>query len=572
MIRSFLSHARAEAALIASMEHGTEVNTAFAAAAKEADTDRANLKSTYSMIARHYKDSLTGKETPFQDRIAAANTVYMLTSSIGYHVTNATQPMMVTIPRLAGDFGNYLKAWGALLRGYSISMAMTSMNRYMQTDIDISKAPPKYRKLLEELQLRQLLDVGMEEDLSGFDRFSTGFESVDKATDSLGKVVHKLYQAARFVEAHNRISTAVAAYDLAVQNPQVARRLKLSPEEYATAVVEDTQGNFSRLDAPQLVKALPKLTTQYRKYQILMGWAYANATKQAFKGESAEMRAMGRRTLGYLLGHAGVFAGATGVPLLSTIAPYALMFMEGEDEPQDLERWIRGNVSDSKLADVLTRGVPAFAGIDMSTKLSQAKIFHPFPYVDFEASEDGVRDAAFNAVAGPSGTTAINFGRAASYYKQGDLLKGIEYTVPKGVRTAIESYRLATEGYTTRIGDVVVDPREFSLGSLLVNAIGIPATQINTLKWTRGQQYELEQYFSKESSRMRREYVRAYKKRDTAAKVELKKEWRELQKAKDRVRPFFNDSRYALKRQSVADLIKAPRTQVKRERRLQSKY
>ena len=573
MLRSFLSHARAEAALVANMEHGAEINTAFAEANVEASQDEANLRSVYNMVAKHYRDTLVGKETPIQDRLAAMNSVYMLTTSVGYHVTNATQPMMVTIPRLAGDFKNYSGAWGALARGYKVSVKAAKMGKNLEADIDVSKAPPKYRKLLEDLQLRQLLDVGMEEDLSEFDRFNTGYEPLNRLGDKLGTVVHKLYQVARFVEAHNRISAAVAAYDMALANPETTRRLKMTPEEYATAVVEDTQGNFARFDSPYVIKALPKMTTQYRKYQLMMGWAYGNAFNQAFmdKSISPEEKAMGKRVLAYTLTHAGVFAGVTGVPLVTTLAPYVLGWVEGEDEPQDLERWIRENVENERLADVLSRGVFSAVGVDMSTKLSQGKIFHPFPYVDFEASEDGVRDIFFNALAGPSGTTALNFGRAAEYAGQGDLMKATEYAVPKGIRTMIESYRLGTEGFSAKNGDVLVDPREFDMQSLLLNALGIPSTDVQKFKWTRGQQFELSQYVSKESSRIRREYIQAKDDGDRARMTELRDEWRELQDQKDRIRPFFGNSR-DMRRQSVGDLIRAPRRQDRRERRAQQRF
>jgi hypothetical protein len=573
MIRSFLYHARAEAGLIANMEHGAEINTAFGEAANEARSDRPKLQSVYNMIAKHYKDTLATKETPIQDRIAAMNSVYMLTTSIGYHFTNATQPIAVTIPRLAGDFKNYSGSWSALIRGYKVAIKAATIGKNLETNIDVNKAPPQYRKLLTDLQQRQLLDVGMEEDLSSFDRFNTGYEALNAASDVAGKIVHKLYQVARFVEGYNRISAAIAAFDMAKANPQTVATLKMTPEEYATAVVEDTQGNFSRFDAPLLVKSLPKITTQYRKYQLMMAWAYSNAFNAGFRDKtiSPEEKAMGKRTLVYMVGHAGVLAGASGIPLVSTIAPYILAFLGDADEPQDLERWIRDKVEDKKLADVLTRGVPAFFGVDMSTKLSQGKIFDPFPYLDMETGEAGALKLVSQFI-GPAGTTGVNFFRAHENFARGDFLKGLEYSVPKGLRSMIESYRLATEGYSVTNGDVIVDPRAFDVGSLMINALGIPALEIQKIKWTRGQQYELEQWFSGESTRIRREYIAAHRERNSARRVELRNEWRELQAAKDRVRPFFGGSRNVLQRQPMTDLLRAPYQQRSRERRERLQY
>ena len=137
--------------------------------------------------------------------------------------------------------------------------------------------------------------------------------------------------------------------------------------------------------------------------------------------------------------------------------------------------------------------------------------------------------------------------------------------MPKGVRSATETFRLATESYSLKNGDIVIDPREIKIGSLMVNAMGLPSTEVNKVKWTRGQQYELTEYFSQESSRIRKEFIEARCDRDRATQKELRQEWRDLQDAKDRVRPFFNNERGTLRRQSVSDLMKAPRRQSKRE-------
>jgi len=582
MMRSFLSHARAEAALVANLKNGTEVNAALAAAHDEARQDRANLQPIYNMMVRHYRDVLSTKETPIQDRLAAINTTYMLTTSIGYHVTNATQPY-ISVMRLAGDFNNYTRAWSSLFNGYRVARQVVKSSFFRQAattvtlgavdtknkiELDLNNAPEKYRQILHDLELRQLLDVGLEEDLAGFDRFNTGYAIIDKGSEAFGTVTHRLYQIARYVEAYNRVSAAVAAYDMAGENPDALKAMDMTREEYTTAVLEDTQGNFSRLDSPFLLKFLPKLTGQYRKYQVMMAWVYADAAKKAFTHENPKVRAMGKRTLAYTLIHTGLFAGATGIPLLNFLGSYALAFMnEDEEEPQNLERWIRENVEDETLADVLARGLPASLGFDMSLKLSQGDIFHPLPYADFEVSESGLHSLFFNAALGPFGATATNFVRSASYFSEGDVQRGIEYMVPKGARSMIETHRFATEGYSLRNGDIIVDPTDFDFQDLFLNTLGLPSTEVNKIKWTRGQQYELEQWFSSKSGDIRRQYVEAYEARDSEKMAELRKEFLELQDAKDRVRPFFNDSRNVLRRQLLTDLIRAPMDYRRRERR-----
>ena len=217
----------------------------------------------------------------------------MLLTSIGYHLTNATQPAMVSVPRIAGDFGDYDGAWSGLFRGYREARKAVSLGPNLEINIDLSKVSPEYRKFLETMQNRNLLDQGMEED-GTFDRFNTGYQTLDKASDVLGTITSKLYNVAKFVEALNRISSSVAAYDVAKAKPTKLAEMKMTPQQYAISVVEDTQGDFSQLDAPLLIKALPKIMTQYRKYQLLMAWHYTNAFKQVFRGRHQKLEQLVR--------------------------------------------------------------------------------------------------------------------------------------------------------------------------------------------------------------------------------------------------------------------------------------
>ena len=527
-----------------------------------------------------------GNPNPMNNRVIFndANMIVVARSggrSVGYHVTNATQPI-VSVAKIAGDFGGYADTWGKLIGGYKVAHKVINSSLFRQlataatvgfvnlnnkVEIDTALAPPKYRKLLETMQLRKLLDVGIEEDLNLENRFDTGYETLNKLSESFSGLTHRLYQVARFVEAANRVSSAIAAYDMALKNQPMLQKMKMTPEEYALSVVEDTQGNFTNLDAPLVIDSLPKVTTQYRKFQLMMAWLYGSAFKQSFKGESPEMRAAGRRTLGYLLAHTSVLSGAVGIPFATTLVPYVLAFASEGDEPEDLERWLRENIEDERLADLITRGVPAFFGIDMSTKLSNADIFLPFNpnYVSPEATADGALNFVASVGLGPTSSTIKNFGNAADFLSKGDPYRAVEYLTPRGVRSALEGYRYATDGYELRNGDMILDPREIDVMSLLTNAIGLPSTEINKLKWTRGQQYELEQWFKNQSSQLRRDYVEASRDRDRERMSEIRQEWRELQDSKARVRPFFNDAPGVLKRQSVGDLLKAPREQRKRE-------
>ena len=297
-----------------------------------------------------------------------------------------------------------------------------------------------------------------------------------------------------------------------------------------------------------------------------MAWVYADATKKSFVGATPHEKAAGKRTMGFMMGHAALFSGAVGVPVIGQIAPYLMGMLNEGDEPEDLERWIKENIGDETWAKIIARGLPTVFGIDMSTKLSQQKIFHPAPYTDFEFSENAIKEGLFEVVLGPSAATISNFIKSIDYAKEGNAWRATEYALPKGVRTLMESYRLSTEGYSLRNGLVVATPDAFSGFQLAVNALGIPSTDINNIKWTRGQQFELEDWFQKEQSKIRKRYLKAKDDKDRKEAREAINDWRELQNAKDRVRPFFNDAKSAIKRTALSSLLKAPSRAAKREK------
>ena len=587
MMQSFFSHAQSQARLVAQMRHGKEVNQEIANTQAAAKKDYGNLQGAANMFARHYQKYLAPREgvlSAISDRVASFNTVTALTSNIGYHVTNAVQPL-VSIQKTASDFNDYTGAWAAQIKAYKIARevidgslvkqiatAATSglINMGNDVEIDVSKAPKHLRPMLENLQLRQLLDVGIEQDLNFNSRFDTGYAPVDWATDQFKNISDRLYQTARYVEAYNRVASSIAAFEMANKHRGRLNKMGMTASDYATAVTEDTQGNFSKLDSAMLFKALPKLTTQYRKYQVMMALLWTDAFKKSFKPATPEERAVGLRMLAYSAGHTAMISGVTGLPFVASIGWLVSMFGGEEDDPDfDLERYIRTKVlpEDEKLATLLSRGLPAFLGVDMSQKLKQSDIFTPFPFSDFEATEDGTKNTVLEIGLGPTANTIGNMGRARKYFGQGDWFKGTEYLMPKGVRSMMESTRMATEGYTMPNGDAVLDPREIDLTSLILNSLGLPPSDIAKLKWTRSQQYEIAQYYSTESSRIRKDYIEASNNRDREALKELREEWRSLQKSKRRVRPFFNNERGTLKPQPLSDLLRAPRAQQKRERK-----
>jgi len=311
--------------------------------------------------------------------------------------------------------------------------------------------------------------------------------------------------------------------------------------------------------------------TQFRKYQVMMAWLHADALKRSFSPSTPKHERMAAiRTTGYLLGTTGFMGGAVGLPAANlALTAFQMAFGdEDEPEPKDLERMIRDHYADSpEVATLLSRGVPAFLGLDMSTKMSLNDLFQPWDtrFVSPEASRDGMINFAGQLLLGPTASPIGRAGTAAQYFQEGDIYRGVESLAPKGTRTGMEAFRFGTEGYEVA-SSILADPRDFNMFDLMTNAMGLPSEKINTMKWRSSQQWELETFFRDESTRLRQAYVDAYRAKDTTRMSELRKEFRELQRAKDRVRPFFNNAPTALRKQPISSMTSAPRDYRRRER------
>lgn len=562
MLRSFLSHARAEANFLAHLEYGGKVNNAFYEMQRQS-RDRPGGKVVHrdalAALTRHYAENLNYKETPIQDRLMAFTSAWQLATSLGYHVANATQPVMTTVPRLASDFNDYAGAWKAVMDGYQ-----TVKKTGVWGNIEIDKVLDSgLRTALQRAADLGVLDVGMDEDLTHFEQTHTGFGAVDKASKVAKTALHNMRKVSRAVETANRVAAATAAYNMAKKHGMAEQ----AAQDYAVRMLETTQGDFSRSGAPLLLKKLPKIMTQYKKFQFMMMALYAKAYRQAFHGEDAETRAIGRRMLAFKLFHTSMAAGALGLPMVNLAGPVLARMLAGDEEPPDLERDLRKIIGDETMADMLLHGPLHFMGMD--AKLGEEKIFSILPYADwdFSSASGALKTAA--GLAGPAVSLGLKFASGVEAFEKGDIYKGVEKFMPSGAANALKAFRVANEGYTLKNGDVMFAPDDINGAALAFDFFGLPSSDMKRMDWLRGQQYELTQFYKDRTKAIAKQYTDAVKDGDTDQASDAREAWIELQASKDRLRYLFGDSADELKRQPLSALMKYPKNQAEREQRLQ---
>ena len=564
MVRSFLSHARSEANFLSNLKYGGEVNRLFYAMQREAKVadggarqGKRDYQGVFNVFASHYASNLDSKETPWQDRLMAGTSAWQLATSPAYHLANFMQPVAVTVPRLAADFNDYTGAWSALMAGYKV---FADSGGFKFNFNIATVGSDGLRKALQYAKDMGVLETGMDEDLANFNKFRTGVPTVDKASVATSNALRLLRKVSRGVEVANRVSAGSAAYRMAIEHGQT----QAEAQQYVLRILQTTQGDSTRSNAPLILKQLPKAVGQYRKFQLMMAAVYAQGFRQAFLSEDKVTKAIGKRMLAYKLFHTTMGAGVMGWPMMSLVAA-VFSALGGNDEPEDLERSLRDAIGDETVANLLLHGPLAMIGLDMSAKLGDDKIFSIMPYGTWDiTSKTGLVNTAAGLL-GPGAAQVLKFAGGLEYMKNDEYYKGVEQLMPKGVADAMKAFRIANEGFTLKNGDVMFKPEDINGLALVMDGLGMSTSGMKRMEWVRSQQYEIGRFYADRTREIQQKYADA----EPSERAELIEEWLSLQQGKDNMRKFFGDSSDSLKRQPVSNLIKYAKLKKEREKKLQ---
>jgi hypothetical protein len=566
MIRSFGMQAKADAIFLAHMEHGGRLNGLTSEMYQKARKSKdPKIVSATNTALTHQRLMAEYKETPVQDTLKGAMSIWQLGLNPAYHVQNATQTVMKSAPMIASEFAgdpgsswtaDYVQTMKLITEGYK------DWAKYVKDGkIQFERIPAGLREAMQHAARRNLIDVGLIDDFDQLNRWDSGFESVNALTLQARKFAHRVRQVARHVERMNRVTAASAAYKMAIAKG----RTQEQAEYFAIRVLEDTQGDNSRLDAPLIIKRLPKVLTIYKRYQLMVAALYTKAFHDAFRGADAATRAVGRRMLGLQLMHAFAMGGVLGLPLVN-IAQLVLPHLFGDDDAPKDEDWLERQFREMGVPTALLKGgLNAAIGLDMGAKLGDQNVFSILPFTDIDfTSKKGVMDMAVGMM-GPVGTEALRMADGLELIKQGNTAKGVEKLVPRGVTNGMQAWRLANEGITVRNGDVLVQPEDLSTYQLFLKGLGMPPAQLNDYQWIQSQQIEVSKFYREKEQTLRNRYARAAKAGDTAEMQDLADTWENLQAAKGNFAPYFNNSPKELKAKPLRILREAPEKQQKRE-------
>jgi hypothetical protein len=556
MLRSFATQGRADAQFLATAKYSPQMTEAINQMRREtkAGGDQLEKSQLFNEIMARHNQSLAYDNSEWSDVAAKANrvtSVWMLATSPMYYLQNLTQPIMLSVPFMAGRH-NYFKAQAALIKAYT-QLGGLNKNKKIDEQFDFENVPADVRTLISTLVDRGRIDIGMETELG---KFQVASENI--AAQGVNKVDRILRSVSQKMEAINRISTAIAAYRLELAKTGNIKQAT----EYADNVISQTHGDYTRINAPRAFNTnVGKVALQFRKFQLIQLTLLTKLVANSLKGATQAERVAARKALAFTLGHTAALAGLVGMPgfaAISFILKGLASAFGDDEEPYNLEKELyEAMVSQwgEDAATMIMRGAPAAAGIDLSGKLGMGNTLSVLPFTDFELSKAGVAETGFAMAFGASGSLAQRFADGLKLIGSGEYHRGLEKLAPKGISDAMKAVRENNEGVTRLNGDVLVPADEIAAWESVAKGLGVPVTSDTKRRFLTDVKFEEERAFKDKAAKLKNQYTKA--RRDGEDTSAIRDKWAKLQE--ERVSEGF-------KREPLSGLLQAPQAQAQRER------
>ncbi len=291
---------------------------------------------------------------------------------------------------------------------------------------------------------------------------------------------------AHAVDVANKTAIAKAAYDLELRktgsHDQAAR--------YAVETVRQSTPNYNLANKARIATdkgplgAMAGPLTQFKQYGLHMYSMMANLVRASINGASKQERREARRAFAGILATHAMMAGTLtllGDPLRWIGGAYD--WATGADRPHDYENDVRGWISDAfgpELGEVIARGVPHAAGIDIHRRVGLANLLEPPELKSFSSA--GYAEAIAAAMTGAAGEDATTMAGGMSKILHGDITGGLKDLVPRIIRDPMKADALATQGVTDSKGKTILPADKLSTGDIAAQAVGFQPSRVSEFR------------------------------------------------------------------------------------------
>lgn len=430
-------------------------------------------------VRAQHEASTKYEHSPVADMISGAGFL-MFMSSPSQLFVNGMQVFMVTMPRLAGMYGNTpaIRA----LKGALTDFAKSRGN--LLGDKSVVPKGSLEHQVLNELFIRGTLDLTQAHDMNGLGNGEGSAMSGHwrKVMEVAGMFMHKS-------EVFNRQVTALAAARLEVEKTganiggltadQVSKLVNKLADS-AEDMVTNTQFDYSQANGPKLMQGpWRKVIFQFQKYRVNMLAMLAKDLSD-IKSGTPEERASARRALSWMLGMQLALTGAAGTVLAPVAFGIADLFRDDDDLLDSRTEFVRsypqwlthgvlsGWLDTSRIgADGLLSGGGAYAPTDASAKES-------FQYYVLKNI-------------GPWAGLGANIFTGVDKALQGDHVAAVKNLAPAGVRDIYRALFESQQGAKDSRQVVYFEP---SIWDTMSTAMGLKSGSRRDAEELRGAAFE----------------------------------------------------------------------------------
>ena len=419
-----------------------------------------------------------------------------LAGNISSAMVNLTSIALLGQPLLNRDFA------GKEIPALTTAMKL-AVNSNWGTTEKAADSPYDYKGLYDFLMEHAALKHTMAREI-----MEGGRQSSEEFDTLSAKVMNILSLPFSKTEEYNRATIGIAAYKLAIDNPQMVPaeyRNEKGAQRYALKMVKDVNTSGMAATGPRLMQGdfaggIGRATFTFKSFLWQSAYVTARAFHQSIKGETAEVRRAAFRQFMFINGMSFSIAGLFGMPFFGAISTLVNMVAalintldDEEEEPFNARREMM-----LAFPEWMTKGpVNYLTNIEVSNRASVANglLFREDPY---EIEKFGYVGSAMMQAFGPMGNFARNVPYGVRLMAEGDLSKGIEQMVPSFLRNGLKTFRYLDEGVVTNDGVSIKD--DLTGWMLAKQFFGFSPADLSSIYETRALAKEYEQKVMKRRS------------------------------------------------------------------------
>lgn len=457
------------------------------------DYDQPKMQRVVDEMEKRHENLMNPQSHPTSSFLTGVGFLWYMGLSPASAIVNLSQTALVAYPVMGAKWG-FNKSSKALLE----LSALTAKNK---NDLaNVLKGNEK--KAFDEAVRRGVIDLTQAHDLAGVANGED--EGVMWKMQPVMRMASFMFHHA---EKFNRQVTYVAAYRLAVEAGS-------THEQAIEQAIDATyEGHFSYASSnrPRLMQGnWQKVIFLFKQFAQNMVYTLARNAYLSIMADTKADEIQARKALAGILTMHGLFAGALGLPMVSTLLAFASAVGGDDDEPWDAEialrNWLAEMLGDD-VSEVISKGLPRAIGMDLSTRVGLDSLILPRMQDGLEGQRMGE-----NLLAGLSGPVAgigVNTAKGLGDIANGDYVRGAETMLPKVLKDLLKTYRINHEGVKDKSGIEIVAQENIGLSDIGQQIIGFRSEKIAQAQEVKSAIYQMDKKLTKRRQELIDDFARA---------------------------------------------------------------